>query len=263
VRDATQADSYVYDAFGTVITNTGTTANYYRYSGEQYDPNLGFYYLRDRYMNPNSGRFLSRDSFAGKSFDPVTLHRYTYCGNDPINHLDPSGKDFGIIEIAVVAVVALVILGGIYAYLHIVRPANQELNAKDMNDNVLKKAEDQLHKYSSVDKKIDLLLSVLDYQNDGANASLYVKVFDGPGAGQHFEPNQSALFVANSTLTQGSLATALVMFAEFQHDIQSGEIQNEVDAQTEFSGIRESIRQIDPSAITPYIDGLKHGAGGF
>jgi RHS repeat-associated protein len=90
--NAAVTDTYVYDAFGVVITNTGTTTSYYRYSGEQYDPNLGFIYLRARYMNPNSGRFLSRDSYAGNVFDPPSLHRYLYVANNPINKVDPSGN---------------------------------------------------------------------------------------------------------------------------------------------------------------------------
>jgi RHS repeat-associated protein len=90
--NAAVTDTYVYDAFGVVITNTGTTTSYYRYSGEQFDPNLGFIYLRARYMNPNSGRFLSRDSYAGNVFDPPSLHRYLYVANNPINKVDPSGN---------------------------------------------------------------------------------------------------------------------------------------------------------------------------
>jgi RHS repeat-associated protein len=89
----TITDTYVYDAFGDLIASTGTTANFYRYSGEQYDPNLGFVYLRARYLNPNSGRLISRDLLAGSRFDPQSLHRYTYVADNPINKTDPSGLD--------------------------------------------------------------------------------------------------------------------------------------------------------------------------
>jgi RHS repeat-associated protein len=50
-------DTYVYDAFGTLITATGSTNNRYLYTGEQFGPNLGLYYLRARLMNPLTGRF--------------------------------------------------------------------------------------------------------------------------------------------------------------------------------------------------------------
>jgi RHS repeat-associated protein len=89
----TITDTYTYDAFGDLIASTGTTATFYRYSGEQYDPNLGFVYLRARYLNPNTGRFWTRDSFEGYRQDPRTLHRYSYVGNNPINAADPTGRD--------------------------------------------------------------------------------------------------------------------------------------------------------------------------
>ncbi|MEI7535350.1 MAG: RHS repeat-associated core domain-containing protein, partial [Verrucomicrobiae bacterium] len=239
---------------------TGTTTSYYRYSGEQYDPNLGFVFLRARYLNPNSGRFLSRDSFAGNVFDPPSLHRYTYGGNDPINHSDPTGKDFGfslIGTLVVVAVVSVLVIGAVYTYTHFARPAYQQLNAVPMNDNDLNAARAQLRRFSSLDQKLGLLGSALDDER------VYVKVFNGAGAGQHFEPNSSTLFIANNTVAHGALTTALVMFAEFQHDPQSGEVQDEAAAQAEFARLRDAIRAVDPNAITPYINGLQHGNGGF
>ena len=65
--------------------------SYYR--GEQYDSDLGLYYLRARYYNPATGRFLSRDPEDGKTIDPKTLHKYLYANGDPVNRIDPKGKD--------------------------------------------------------------------------------------------------------------------------------------------------------------------------
>jgi RHS repeat-associated protein len=62
------------------------------YRGEQYDSDLGLYYLRARYYNPATGRFLSRDPEDGKPIDPKTLHKYLYAGGDPVNGRDPSGR---------------------------------------------------------------------------------------------------------------------------------------------------------------------------
>jgi RHS repeat-associated protein len=89
----TITDEYEYDAFGNSFTKVGTTPNNYLYRGEQYDPDLGLYYLRARYYNPNTGRFLSRDPEAGKPTDPKTLHRYLYAGGDPLDKIDPTGRD--------------------------------------------------------------------------------------------------------------------------------------------------------------------------
>lgn len=68
-------DTYEFDAFGNLIAQTGNTPNEHLYVGEHFDANVGFYYLRARYLNPDSGRFLTLDSFEGMVFDPVSLHK--------------------------------------------------------------------------------------------------------------------------------------------------------------------------------------------
>jgi RHS repeat-associated protein len=87
----TITDSYEYDAFGNSYTVSGTTPNNYLYRGEQYDTDLGLYYLRARYYNPATGRFMSRDSYDGNRLDPRTLHKYLYALGDPVDAYDPLG----------------------------------------------------------------------------------------------------------------------------------------------------------------------------
>jgi RHS repeat-associated protein len=87
-------DSYEYDTFGNEVTSTGATPNSYLYRGEQYDTDLSLYYLRARYYNPATGRFLSVDSEAGQG-----QRRYEYAGADPVNGTDPSGNE-AIVEFA-------------------------------------------------------------------------------------------------------------------------------------------------------------------
>jgi RHS repeat-associated protein len=88
----TVTDAYEYDAFGNQIYRSGTTPNNYMYRGEQYDSDLALYYLRARYYNPATGRFLSRDPEDGKPNDPQSLHKYLYASGDPVNRIDPSGR---------------------------------------------------------------------------------------------------------------------------------------------------------------------------
>ncbi len=85
-------DTYDYDAWGNIVSSTGSTPNVYLYRGEQFDPDLQLYYLRARYFNPLTGRFLTRDPLNGKMTDPRTLHKYLYAGGDPINMIDPRGR---------------------------------------------------------------------------------------------------------------------------------------------------------------------------
>jgi RHS repeat-associated protein len=84
-------DRYDYDAFGSIISQAGSTLNVYLYSGEQLDPQTAFYYLRARYLNPANGRMTTMDPAAGSPTDPSTFLPYAYAANDPINRLDPSG----------------------------------------------------------------------------------------------------------------------------------------------------------------------------
>ena len=93
-------DSYEYDAFGNSFTVSGTTPNEMMYRGEQYDSDLGLYYLRARYYNPTTGRFMSRDPGKGWLSAPFTLHKYLYAAANPIYWRDPSGRD--IIEDALI-----------------------------------------------------------------------------------------------------------------------------------------------------------------
>lgn len=89
--DGSVSDRYTYDAFGVLKQSSGSTVNNYLFTGEQFDPNVGFYYLRARYYNPNSGRFISTDPFAGSPYDPMSLHKYLYAHANPVNNVDPTG----------------------------------------------------------------------------------------------------------------------------------------------------------------------------
>ena len=87
-----------YDAFGNVIS--GGFSSPFMYCGEYMDGESGMYYLRARYYNPATGRFLTEDSVRSLSFsklngqeiiNPLSLNLYTYCHNTPVLFVDPMG----------------------------------------------------------------------------------------------------------------------------------------------------------------------------
>jgi len=84
-------DTFDYTAWGSLANSTGTTPNSYFYRGEQFDADLGLYYLRARYYDPVNGRFITRDPQAGKRLNPHTFHKYLYGGANPVGRRDPSG----------------------------------------------------------------------------------------------------------------------------------------------------------------------------
>jgi RHS repeat-associated protein len=66
----TITDTYAYDAFGNTVAQTGSTVNEFQYRGEQYDASLQMYYLRARYYNPRTGRFLTQDRYEAQEGPP-------------------------------------------------------------------------------------------------------------------------------------------------------------------------------------------------
>jgi len=87
----TVTDTYDYDAWGNAVNVSGSTPNNYLFLGEQFDPDLNLYYLRARWLNPTTGRFITRDPANGDILDPFTLHKYLYTNDDPVDKSDPGG----------------------------------------------------------------------------------------------------------------------------------------------------------------------------
>jgi RHS repeat-associated protein len=80
-------DTYTFDSFGNSIASAGTTTNPFRYTGREYDAETGLYYVRARYYDSSTGRFMSEDPIR---FDGG-IDFYTYVSNNPTNFNDPLG----------------------------------------------------------------------------------------------------------------------------------------------------------------------------
>jgi len=55
------------------------------------DDNTGLYYYNARYYDPEIGRFISPDTIVPNPANPQSLNRYSYCLNNPLKYIDPSG----------------------------------------------------------------------------------------------------------------------------------------------------------------------------
>ncbi|MCR2033420.1 DNRLRE domain-containing protein [Anaerofustis stercorihominis] len=84
--------AYKYDEFGgTEVLGNTSFENEVCYTGQVYDKETGDYYYNARYYNPEDGRFVTVDTYRGEFEEPLSLHLYAYCANNPINFTDPSG----------------------------------------------------------------------------------------------------------------------------------------------------------------------------
>ena len=106
-----------FDAYGASRSQSGVQLPF-GYTGEQTDAESGLVYLRARYLDPSTGRFLTRDSFGGTANDPQSLNRYSYAEGNPIANTDPSGRcigPFAIVcaELAIDAAPTLLAVGAV------------------------------------------------------------------------------------------------------------------------------------------------------
>lgn len=86
----TPAESRLYSPYGEGYGGTGSSQTVFGYTGEPTDTN-GLVQLRARYYNPTLGVFPSLDPFEGGMSQPMTLNRYGYTGENPVNRRDPTG----------------------------------------------------------------------------------------------------------------------------------------------------------------------------
>ena len=94
--DGWDAASYSYDAWGNPTGiyddyTTLATLNPFRYRGYFYDDETGFYYLQSRYYDPEVGRFINSDGYISTGTGMLGYNMFAYCGNNPVNRVDPTG----------------------------------------------------------------------------------------------------------------------------------------------------------------------------
>ena len=92
--NASVLNRYTYNPYGERLTaeTEETVSNPFQFAGEFYDETLEEYHNRARQYVAVLGIFTARDPHLGLLKEPLTLHVYLYCANDPINRTDPTGQ---------------------------------------------------------------------------------------------------------------------------------------------------------------------------
>jgi RHS repeat-associated protein len=90
-----------FDPYGQPLLEWSSSGDTYlntkKFTGYERDEATGLDYANARMYANGRGRFMQPDPkglIRDKMNLPQSLNRYAYAGNDPINHLDPSGKDW-------------------------------------------------------------------------------------------------------------------------------------------------------------------------
>ena len=81
-----------YSPFGVEQASAGPASWLPRhYAGHLKDEEPGLVYMEARWMDPESGTFLSVDPVVGNAFDPQSHNAYSYARNNPASFTDPTG----------------------------------------------------------------------------------------------------------------------------------------------------------------------------
>jgi len=81
-----------YAPYGQSVTNMGAAPNGPGYTGHVNDPDTGLIYMQARYYDPEVARFLSVDQVQPSAGNSFNFNRYDYTSNNPVNHIDPDGR---------------------------------------------------------------------------------------------------------------------------------------------------------------------------
>ena len=92
LRGALSGKDAVTKAYTPFGEQAGEQSSGFGFNGEYYNASTGQLYLRARFYEPEMNRFSQKDILRGSISDALSLNRYTYCLNDPVNLTDPSGE---------------------------------------------------------------------------------------------------------------------------------------------------------------------------
>lgn len=94
-----------YDPWGRQTVTSNTIGNIRGYTGHEMLPEFGLINMNGRMYDPVLGRFLSPDDYVQMPESPQGFNRYSYCMNNPMKYVDPSGEFAWFIPVIVGAAI--------------------------------------------------------------------------------------------------------------------------------------------------------------
>ncbi|MGH2492441.1 MAG: RHS repeat domain-containing protein, partial [Candidatus Limnocylindria bacterium] len=100
--------SFRYQVYGKLASTNGSPL-LLGYAGEMAQLSVALVYLRARWYDAETARFISRDSVAGEIARPHSLDLYTYGGANPVRYGDPTGNGCVGLQIGGAAVAGMLL----------------------------------------------------------------------------------------------------------------------------------------------------------
>jgi RHS repeat-associated protein len=89
-----ELESTQFNPYGSTRLGSGEiTDTPYQFTDQELDSENGLYNYNARLYDPFIGRFISPDTIVPEPYNPQSLNRYSYCLNNPLIYVDPSGHE--------------------------------------------------------------------------------------------------------------------------------------------------------------------------
>jgi len=223
----------------------------YLFTGKELDSS-GLYYYGARYYDPLIGRFITADPTIARPYDSQDLNRYSYCRNNPLIYIDPSGLSWlGDLIGAIIGFIVGIFVGavagpgaGITAGMAAYSAVSAAISAAQAGANAWQVAGIALA--AAAASYVGAQIGGAFGSNIGGGqfgASVFAGMFGG-AAGGATEAALSGGDVVQSTLWGGAIGTGMgIMMGGFTASSAWGEQAQVTNTSGDNAPISESLRQ--------------------
>lgn len=175
ITDAAQtlAAAYRYDAFGVLMTQTGSLDQPFAFSTKRYNASTGLNYYGYRFYGPKMGRWLTQDPIGVDG----GINLYGFVQNDPVNLIDPEGESFTLAALGALAIAGYIAYKA-NEFVKQIDPTKRHMNkpyedlvkaVNDPNGDIVPDPQDFKKGFGEVGKLVDKGSQLSDAINVGVN----------------------------------------------------------------------------------------------
>lgn len=225
---------YEYIIYGEADASRAGVHNPYRHNAEYTDAVTGLQYLRARYYDPETSRFMTKDTYLGEEISLISRNPYVYGQNDPLNYIDPSGHFAISTFLLVTSLVVTAVSAGYSTYKAVTDRNERASQIRDQQRSSEQEAVSVVHAdfapsvlpantyYNAKDKKLvtfktaaayyeyKKLCEELDELDKGLASTIVHNTLDFvgfiPGVGEVADAANAAIYFAEGDTTNAALS---------------------------------------------------------